>query len=87
VPVTKPIKPSWILRNAFAVSVPPAINNKSVIMLFNVSGFILIRLVAMPYKASLIMVKAFAKTSQVIFNKFPIILLIGSTISPNVVPN
>jgi hypothetical protein len=87
VPVTNPIKPSWILRNAFAVSVPPAINNKSVIMLFSVSGFIVIRLVAIPYKASLIMVKAVAKTFQVILNKSPIIVLIGSTISPNVVPN
>nr|DAT70874.1 MAG TPA: hypothetical protein [Caudoviricetes sp.] len=56
-------------------------------MLFSVSGFIVTRLVAIPYKASLIMVKAVAKTFQVILNKSPIIVLIGSTISPNVVPN
>jgi hypothetical protein len=85
--VTKPIKPSWILRNAFAVSVPPAINNKSVIMLFNVSGFIVIRLVAIPYKASLIMVKAVDRTVQATSKILPTIVLIGSTISPNVVPN
>jgi hypothetical protein len=85
--VTNPIKPSWILRNAFAVSVPPAINNKSVIMLFSVSGFIVIRLVAIPYKASLIMVKAVDRTVQATSKILPTIVLIGSTISPNVVPN
>jgi len=87
VPVTNFIKPSWISKNTFAVSVPPAINNKSVIMLFNVSGFIFIRLVAIPYKASLIMVKAFAKISQDTSKILPTIELIGSTISPNIVPN